>query len=110
MAEADVPLKDKELSVSLAYDKVFDAGTESGLVLKARDASGSRERRGNRPRFRPLTEYYQADAGFWTDSLYPKRRSSSEGRGSLFAPNAVSMPIRTGLIRRKCSTCSAGHE
>jgi len=101
MAEADVPLKDKELSVSLDYDKVLKPGQKAYWTLKARDARGRPVNGEGTVRiFDRSLEYYQADAGFWADSLYPKRESSSDGRGSLFQPGAISMPIQTGIIKR----------
>ena len=101
MASADVPFKEKELSVSLAYDKVLKPGQKAFWALKARDSYGRPVNGEGTVRiFDRSLEYYQTDAGFWTDSLYPKRQSSSEGRGSLFAPRAISMPIQTGLIKR----------
>ena len=109
MAEADVPLKEKELSVSLAYDKVLKPGQKARWALKALDARGNPVNgEGTIRIFDRSLEYYQADAGFWTDSLYPKRQSSFEGRGSLFAPNAIAMPIQTGLIKRMFDLFSRG--
>lgn len=101
MAGADVPPKEKELSLSLAYDKLLKPGQKANWALKARDANGRPVNGEGTVRiFDRSLEYYQADAGFWTDSLYAGRQSSSEGRGSLFAPSPVAMPIRTGLIKR----------
>ncbi|MDD5208051.1 MAG: MG2 domain-containing protein [Elusimicrobiales bacterium] len=101
MDGAEVPLKDKNISLSLDYDKVLAPGQRASWLLKAKDSAG-------RPAFgealvkifdRSL-EYYGRDAGFWGDGLYPARRSSGEGWGSLFTPYAVALPIRTGLIQR----------
>ena len=101
MAEADVPLKDKELSVSMTYDKVLKPGQKAFWTLKARDSSGRAVNGEGTVRiFDRSLEYYQADAGFWTDSLYPRRQSVSDGRASLFEPSAIAMPIQTGIIRR----------
>ena len=100
MASADVPRKDKDLSVSMAYDKVLKPGQKARWALKARDAYGRPVNGEGTVRvFDRSLEYYQADAGFWTDSLYPKRESSSAGCGSLFTPRATSMPIKAGIIK-----------
>ncbi|MBI4352158.1 MAG: hypothetical protein HY550_12045 [Elusimicrobia bacterium] len=101
MDGADVPLKDKNISLSLDYEKVLAPGQKASWLLKAKDAAG-------RPAygealvkiFDRSLEYYGRDAGFWGDSLYPARRSTGEGWGSLFTPYAVDLPIRTGLIQR----------
>jgi len=101
MAEADVPLTDKNLSVSLDYDKALAPGQKVSWRLKALDASG-------RPVagealvkiFDRSLEYYGADEGFWGAGLYPRRYSSGDGLGSLFTPSSVSLPVRTGIIQR----------
>ena len=101
MAGADVPLKDKNISLSLDYDKTLAPGQKASWLLRAKDSAG-------KPAFgealvkifdRSL-EYYGQDAGFWGDGLYPARRSSGEAWGSLFTPYAVGLPIKTGLIQR----------
>lgn len=101
MDGADVPLKDKNISLSLDYDKTLAPGQKASWLLKASDPAG-------RPAsgealvkiFDRSLEYYGADAAFWGDGLYPARRSSGEAWGSLFTPYAVELPIKTGLIQR----------
>ncbi|MBI4803058.1 MAG: hypothetical protein HY796_11095 [Elusimicrobia bacterium] len=101
MAEVNVPMPDRELSISLAYDKALKPGQKARWALKAKDSSGKPAGGEGTVRiFDRSLEYYQADAGFWADSLYQKRRSASDGRGSLFTPYAISLPINTGLIKR----------
>jgi uncharacterized protein YfaS (alpha-2-macroglobulin family) len=101
MAEAEVPLKDREISLSLSYDKVLKPGQKAVWELKAKDASAKPVSGEGVVRiFDRSLEYYRQDAGFWTDTLYEKRRSACDGRGSVFAPSAVSLPIKTGLIKR----------
>ena len=101
MDGAEVPLKDKDLSLSLDYDKTLAPGQKVSWLLRAKDSAG-------KPAFgealvkifdRSL-EYYGRDSGFWGDSLYPARRSSGEGWGSLFTPYAVGLPVKTGIIQR----------
>ena len=101
MDGAEVPLKDKTISLSLDYDKALAPGQTASWLLRAKDSAG-------RPAsgealvkiFDRSLEYYGRDAGFWGDALYPARRSSGEGWGSLFTPYAVGLPIRTGVIQR----------
>lgn len=101
MDGADVPLKDKSISLSLDYDKVLAPGQKASWLLRAKDSAG-------RPAsgealvkiFDRSLEYYGEDAGFWGDGLYPARRSSGEAWGSLFSPYAAELPIKTGLIQR----------
>lgn len=101
MDGADVPRKDKDISLSLDHDKVLAPGQKASWLLKAKDAAG-------RPAsgealvkvFDRSLEYYGRDAGFWGDALYPARRSTGEAWGSLFTPYAVGLPIRTGLLQR----------
>lgn len=101
MAEADVPRTDKQVSLSLDYDKVLAPGQKVSWKLRAKDRAG-------RPAsgeamvkvFDRSLEYYGADAGFWGDSLYPARPSEGTGQGSLFNPYTLTLPIRTGLIQR----------
>ena len=101
MAEAAVPLKDRELSLNLTYDKVLKPGQKALWALKVNDAAGKPvSGEGTVRIFDRSLEYYQKDVSFWTDSLYPERRSSSDGRGSLFAPYAITLPIKTGFIKR----------
>ena len=101
MEEADVPLKNRELTLALDYDKTLKPGQKAFWALKARDASGRPvSGEGTVRIFDRSLEYYQEDAGFWTDSLYEKRSSASEGSGSLFSPSVISLPVTTGLIRR----------
>ena len=100
MAEADVPKRDRELSLSLDYDKTLLPGQKASWALKARDYQGKPVGGEGTVRiFDRSLEYYQKDAGFWSDGLYEKRRSSSEGRGSLFTPHALTLPIKAGLIK-----------
>ncbi|MDP2866411.1 MAG: MG2 domain-containing protein, partial [Elusimicrobiota bacterium] len=101
MDGADVPLKDKNISLSLDYDKTLVPGQKVSWRLSAKDSAG-------RPAsgealvkiFDRSLEYYGGDAGFWGDGLYPARRSPGEAWGSLFTPYAVELPIKTGLIQR----------
>ncbi|MDO8804639.1 MAG: MG2 domain-containing protein [Elusimicrobiota bacterium] len=101
MGGAEVPLKDKSISLSLDYDKTLAPGQRASWRLLAKDSAG-------RPAsgealvkiFDRSLEYYGRDAGFWGDALYPGRRSPGGGWGSLFTPYAVGLPIRTGLIQR----------
>ncbi len=101
MDEADVPQKDKALSLTLDYDKKLAPGQKAYWRLRAKDYLG-------RPAsgealvkvFDRSLEYYGRDAGFWGDSLYPKRPSSGEAHGSLFTPYAIGLPVRTGVIER----------
>jgi uncharacterized protein YfaS (alpha-2-macroglobulin family) len=101
MGEAAVPMKDKSVSLSLDYDKALVPGQKAAWRLKAGDSAG-----------RPVSgealvkifdrslEYYGKDGAFWGDGLYPERHSSGEARGSLFAPYAIDLPVRTGIIER----------
>ncbi len=101
MAEAKVPLKDKNISLSLDYAKVLAPGQKVSWLLKAKDLAG-----------RPVSgeamvkvfdrslEYYGKDAGFWGEMLYPRRPSSEEGYGSLFTPRSAELRIKTGVIQR----------
>ena len=108
MAEADVALKDRELSLNLAYDKVLRPGQRALWALRAKDAAGKPvSGEGTVRIFDRSLEYYQKDAGFWTDPLYPKRRSTADGRASLFTPYAITLPITTGLIKRMLDLFSA---
>ena len=68
MAEASVPTPDRELSVSLAYDKALKPGQKAYWALKAKDSS-KRPVSGEAMLkiFDRSLEYYQADAGFWID-------------------------------------------
>ncbi|HAH33089.1 MAG TPA: hypothetical protein DCL44_12325 [Elusimicrobia bacterium] len=101
MAEADVPMRDRELSLSLDYDKNLLPGQKAMWALKAKNYLGKPVGGEGTVRiFDRSLEYYQKDAGFWSDQLYAKRHSSSEGRGSLFTPYAITLPINAGLIRR----------
>ncbi|MBU2573783.1 MAG: hypothetical protein KKH28_06900, partial [Elusimicrobia bacterium] len=101
MAQADVPMPDRELSLSLAYNKTLKPGQKAFWALKAKDSSRRPvSGEGTVRIFDRSLEYYQAAAGFWGDSLYQKRRSASDGRGSLFTPYAISLPITAGLIKR----------
>ena len=101
MDEADVPLKDKALSLSMKYEKELAPGQKAYWRLKAKDHAG-------RPAsgeamikiFDRSLEYYGKDSGFWGDSLYPKRPAAREGHGSLFTPYAIGLPVRTGVIQR----------
>jgi len=101
MAEAEVPMSDRELSLSLDYDKTLLPGQKARWALKAKDHLGKPvSGEGTVRIFDRSLEYYRKDAGFWGEGLYGQRRASSDGRGSLFSPYAISMPINTGLIRR----------
>ncbi len=109
MDEADVPQKDRNLSLSLDYEKALTPGQKVSWRLNARDNSG-------RPAsgeamvkvFDRSLEYYGADAGFWGDGLYPRRPSGNEGRGSLFTPSPITLPIRTGVIQRMLEAFRGG--
>ena len=101
MDGADVPLKDKNISLSLDYDKTLKPGQKASWLLKARDSAGKPASGEALVKiFDRSLEYYGSDAGFWGDGLYPARRSSGEAWGSLFTPYAVGLPIKTGLIKR----------
>ena len=101
MADAEVPATNKNISLSLDYDKTLAPGQRAAWKVRARDAAG-------RPVagealvkvFDRSLEYYAGDAPFWADSLYPRRYSSGEAVGSLFTPRAVSLPVRTGMIQK----------
>ena len=101
MDGAEVPLKDKKISLSLDYDKALAPGQKVSWLLRAKDASGKpASGEALLKIFDRSLEYYGRDAGFWGDALYPARRSSGEAWGSLFNPYAVGLPVRTGLIQR----------
>lgn len=101
MGEADVPRADRRLSLALDYDKVLAPGQTVSWKLRAADAAGRPVSGEALVRvFDRSLEYYAGDAGFWTDSLYPRRYSSGEGYGSLFAPYAVDLPVRAGLVQK----------
>ncbi|MFA7008409.1 MAG: MG2 domain-containing protein, partial [Elusimicrobiales bacterium] len=68
MAEADVPRREKELSLSLDYDKVVKPGQRTAWALKALDAAGRPVNGEAVVRiFDRSLEYYRTDSGFWTD-------------------------------------------
>ncbi len=101
MAEADVPRKDKEVSLSLDYDKVLAPGQKVFWKLRAKDRAGKPASGEAMVKvFDRSLEYYGSDAGFWGDSLYPARPSEGTGQGSLFNPYTLTLPIRTGIIQR----------
>ncbi|MEK7720932.1 MAG: MG2 domain-containing protein, partial [Elusimicrobiota bacterium] len=101
MDSAEVPLKDKNISLSLDYDKTLTPGQKVSWRLLAKDHAGRPASGEARVKiFDRSLEYYGSDAGFWGDALYPARRSSGEAWGSLFTPYSVGLPIRTGLIQR----------
>jgi uncharacterized protein YfaS (alpha-2-macroglobulin family) len=101
MSEADVPLKDKSVSLSLEYDKVLAPGQKVSWLLKAKDAAGKPVAGEALVKvFDRSLEYYGKDAGFWGDALYPRRYSQGEALGSLFAPHTAALPVKTGLIQR----------
>ncbi|MCX5785875.1 MAG: MG2 domain-containing protein [Elusimicrobia bacterium] len=111
MAEAEVPMRDRELSLSLDYDKTLLPGQKAEWALKAKDSFGKPVGGEGTVRiFDRSLEYYQKDAGFWSDGLYEKRRSDSDGRGSLFTPYPIALPITTGLIRRMFDAFSKAYE
>lgn len=109
MGGADVPLKDKTVSLTLDHDKVLAPGQKATWVLRAKDNAG-------RPAsgealvkiFDRSLEYYGKDAGFWGDWLYPRRPVSGEGYGSLFTPNSIELPVRTGVIERMLEAFRGG--
>ncbi|HCC48367.1 MAG TPA: hypothetical protein DEQ38_09685 [Elusimicrobia bacterium] len=101
MAEADVPMKDKTVSLSLDYDKTLAPGQKVSWLLKARDSAGRLVAGEALVKvFDRSLEYYGRDAGFWGESLYPRRYSQGEALGSLFTPRAVGLPVKTGVIQR----------
>lgn len=101
MAEAGVPRKDKEISLSLDYDKVLAPGQKVSWMLRAKDRAGKPASGEAMVKvFDRSLEYYGSDAGFWGDALYPARPSEGTGQGSLFNPYTLTLPIRTGLIQR----------
>jgi len=109
MAGADVPLKDKDISLSIDHAATLAPGQKVSWLLTARDSAG-------RPAagealvkiFDRSLEYYGKEDGFWGDGLYPARPSSGEGRGSLFTPYVTDLPVRIGVIERMMRAFRAG--
>ncbi|MDD2806082.1 MAG: MG2 domain-containing protein [Elusimicrobiales bacterium] len=101
MSEADVPQKDKAVSLSLDYDKVLAPGQKVSWLLKAKDAAGKPVYGEALVKvFDRSLEYYGKDAGFWGESLYPRRYSQGEALGSLFTPRSAALPVKTGVVQR----------
>ena len=101
VSDTRVPREDKGLSLEMDYAKVLAPGQRANWALKARDAAG-----------RPVSgealvkifdrslEYYAADSGFWGAGLYPERHTSGGGQASLFAPHALELPVKAGVLAR----------
>ena len=101
MGEAEVAHDNKEISLSLDYDKVLAPGQEARWTLRAATRAGKPVAGEALVKiFDRSLEYYGADAAFWGSSLYPRRQASNEALGSLFTPHTATLPVRTGLIRR----------
>ncbi|OGR75380.1 MAG: hypothetical protein A2X32_12730 [Elusimicrobia bacterium GWC2_64_44] len=101
MSEADVPQKDKAVSLALDYDKVLAPGQKVSWRLKAKDAAGKPVYGEALVKvFDRSLEYYGKDSGFWGESLYPRRYSQGEALGSLFTPQAAALPVKTGVVQR----------
>lgn len=101
VGEADVPRTDRKVSLSLDHDPVLAPGQKALWRLRARDAAG-RAVSGEAlvKIFDRSLEYYGKDDAFWGDYLYPRRPAAGEGRGSLFAPYPVALPIQAGAVQR----------
>ncbi len=101
MADAQVPFSNKNVSLSLDYDKVMLPGQKVSWTLRARDSAGRAVTGEARVKvFDRSLEYYAGDGGAWTDQLYARRYSSGEAMGSLFSPQVTDLPVRKGIVRR----------
>ncbi|MDA8130638.1 MAG: MG2 domain-containing protein [Elusimicrobia bacterium] len=101
MADAQVPFRNKSVSLSLDYDKAMLPGQKVSWTLRARDAAGRAVSGEARVKvFDRSLEYYAGDGGAWPDQLYPRRYSSGEALGSLFTPQVTDLPVSKGIVRR----------
>jgi len=95
MASAAVPRKDRELKLSMKYDRALRPGQKARWTLYAKDSSGKPVSGEAAVRvFDRSLEYYAKDSGDWIDGLYSPRAAQPNTANSLFEPRVFETAIR----------------